>query len=297
MELDLTRIFIKVVQNGSFSRAAELLKIPKSTVSKAVSRLENETGTKLLVRTTRSLSLTASGRAFYDTCLAPITILEDAAKSLSGKDSILSGLVRLTAPEDLGAYAIAPAIADLVNKHPGLSFEFEYTDKIVDLVKDGFDLAVRIGKLRETNFRAKKVGEFSLGLVASAKYLKSHEKIRSPKDLASHNCLSYSDPRFLTRWPLKSAKSFEQPPITPRITSNQMSSLMAMAIEHAGVAYIPLYIAHREIAAGRLVRVLPDWKSPGLPVSIVSPLASSTSARLKITHECITSAIRKIVEA
>src|SRR4051812_36061970 len=110
MDLELTRYFVKVVQNGSFSRAADLLKLPKSTVSKAITRLEHDTGTKLLLRTTRSLTLTAAGRAFYDTCLGPVHILEDAQKSLYGQDSILSGTLKITAPEDLGAHVISPAV-------------------------------------------------------------------------------------------------------------------------------------------------------------------------------------------
>lgn len=129
--IELTRIFVKVIQHGSFSKAADSLKIPKSTVSKAISRLERETGTKLLLRTTRSQTLTASGRAFYETCLEPLQILEDAQKSLFGKDAIIAGKIRITAPEDLGTHVIAPIIGELSQSYDKLFFELLYLNKVV----------------------------------------------------------------------------------------------------------------------------------------------------------------------
>ena len=180
MEIELIRIFVKVVQQSSFSRAAEILKVPKSTVSKAITRLEYETGAKLLLRTTRSLTLTAVGRAFYETCMGPIQTLEEAQKSLNGNESILTGLVRVTAPEDLGIEIIAPTIGELSRKHPLLNFELNYTDDIVDLIKEGFDIAIRIGKLPESSLKVKRIGEIQIIPVASPKYLKNASKIFNP---------------------------------------------------------------------------------------------------------------------
>ncbi len=291
MDLDLIRIFVKVIQNGSFSKAAALLKLPKSTVSKSVSRLENETGTKLILRTTRSLSLTSAGRAFYETCLGPVQTLEDALKSLYGGDSILSGLVRVTAPEDLGSHVIAAAMAELTASHPTLSFELHYTDELIDLVKDGFDIAVRIGRPRESSFKIRRAGEVVLVLVASPTYLKGKEKIRQPRDLADHACLTYSDQAY-SRWTLRSSKNTVQIPMKARISSNQMSSLLKTALAHGGVALIPHYLCKAELEAGKLVRVLPEWSSPGFPVSILSPLSSSTSARLRISIDRILTSLQ-----
>ncbi len=281
--IELTRMFVRVVQNGSFSRAAELLKIPKSTVSKGISRLERETGTQLLLRTTRSLTLTAAGRAFFDTCTGPIQILEDAQKSLYGKDSILSGLVRITAPEDLGSYVISPAIGALAKKNPALNFELNYTDREVDLVRVGFDLAVRIGRLRESNLKSKKVAEVTLILVASPAYLKAADKIRNPKDLESHSCLTIN--ARAPEWTLRSKSSSATVKFNPRLISNQMTSIMNISVSGAGVALIPAYLCAKEIEDGQLVQVLPEWTSPGLNVSLISPLSSASSARLKVTSD------------
>lgn len=296
MELETTRIFVKVVQHESFSRAAELLKLPKSTVSRAVSGLEKETGTRLLVRTTRSLTLTSAGRAFYDTALGPVQILEDAHKSLFGQDSMLTGPVRITAPEDLGSQVVAGAMGKLAKENPGLCFELIYTDEVLDLVKDNFDLAVRIGKLPPSSYRARKLGDVELGLVASPAYLKQAGKISGPRDLAAHDCLSYLSPSSQAVWELRSGKESARVPVRPRMISNQMTSLVKMALAGSGIAFVPLHLVKPELEAGRLVRVLPQWVSASLPCSLVSPLALGSSARLRICADRIAAAVSAALE-
>lgn len=287
LELDLTRIFVKVVQNNSFTKAASILNMPKSTVSKAISRLEKMTATKLIVRSTRSLSLTSAGRTFFDASLGPVNQLEDAQKSLYGQDNVLAGLVRITAPEDLGTFVVAPAIAKLSSQHPDLKFEICYTDKVVDLVKDGYDLAIRIGKTRDSNLILKRAGEVVLVPVASPKYLNSREKIRTPNDLKKHTVLCLNIQTIIDSWTLRSSKGTIHIPLTPKIVSNQMSSLMMMSIAGAGITLVPNYLCQPHIESGRLIRLLPDWSSPGMAVSIISPLAPSSSARLKLTIDQI----------
>lgn len=291
MELDLVRVFVKVIQNGSFSRAAEVLKAPKSTVSKAVTRLERETGTKLLLRTTRSLSLTPAGKAFYDACLGPVQAIEDAQKSLYGQDSILSGMVRITAPEDLGNEIIAPAVGELVKRHPALFFELNYTDEIIDLVKEGFDVAVRIGRLMESGLKVKRIGKIVLIPVASPQYLKSRQKIAAPRDLERHDCLFLSAPP--AKIELHSGRETVRVPITLRIRTNQTSSLLKAAEAGAGVAFVPSFFCREEIETGKLVRVLPQWKGSAVPVSLLSPLSLASSVRLKVVGEYLSEKIRK----
>ena len=266
--------------------------IPKSTVSKAVSRLERETGTKLMLRTTRSLTLTAAGRAFYDSCLGPIQLIEDAQKSLFGRDSILTGLVRITAPEDLGTQVIAPALGELAKKNSGLCFEINNTDEVVDLIKEGFDLAVRVGKLQTSGLRAKRIGEVTLIPVASPRYLKTKAKISSPQDLQDQDCLALKARKLTAPWILRSSRETARVAVNVRIASNQMSSLLKAAVAGAGVALVPTFLCFPAIAAGELIRVLPEWNGPSVQVSLISPLASTSSARLKVTSEHIVAAIR-----
>jgi DNA-binding transcriptional LysR family regulator len=294
MEIELTRIFVKVVENSSFSKAALFLKLPKSTVSKAVSRLEKETGTKLLLRTTRSLTLTAAGRSFYETCMGPIRTLEDAQKSLYGADDILSGLIRLTAPDDFGNFVVSGAVAELLKKHPGLNFDLKFTNESLDLVKEGFDIAIRIGKLKESSLKAKKIGDTKLILVASSSYLKNKPAPRTPKELADHSCLAIAG--IANKWELQSKKGTMSVHIQPRIDCNQVSSLMTMAHAGAGIALLPMFVCRAAIESGKLVRVLPDWTSSGWPVSMLSPVGSASSARLKITMDHLFAAVQAALQ-
>lgn len=285
MDIELVQFFVKVVKSGSFSKAAIGLGVPKSTVSKAVSRLESETGAKLLLRTTRSQTLTAAGKAFYDSCVGPIQAIEDAQKSLQGNDSILSGNLKVTASEDLGTEVLAPAAGRLTRKHPGLTFELIYSDEVMDLVKDGYDLAVRIGFLKESSLKSKKVGEIKLILVASPGYLKTAPKIQKPEDLKDHDCLALGNQSTRRQWGLKSNSGSAQVAIQAKIVSNQMTSLLKAAISGAGIAMVPAFLCRSWIDSKDLVRVLPQWSSPGLPVSILSPLPFSSSARLRVTAD------------
>jgi DNA-binding transcriptional LysR family regulator len=296
MELEPTRIFVKVVQQGSFSRAAELLKLPKSTVSRTVSGLEAASGTKLLLRTTRSLTLTAAGRAFYENCAGPVQALEHARRSLDGQDNVLVGNVRITAAEDFGAHVVTPAVGQLMQEHPGLVFELHYTDKIVDLVKGGYDLAVRIGRLAPSRLKAKRFGEVVMVAVASPEYLKQRPAIRKPQELSTHDCMMFTPRSPAPAWTFRSAGKSVTVPVKPKLTVNQMSSLVALAVQGAGVALLPLFLCRHDLQSGRLARVLPDWRSDVMPVSIVSPVGASSSFRLKLIADKLAEAIDRALK-
>ncbi len=291
MGLEPTRIFVKVIQQGSFSRAAELLKLPKSSVSRAISRLEAEAGTKLLLRTTRSLTLTAAGRAFYESCAGAVQALEDARKSLDGQDSIVVGTVRLTAPEDFGVHVVSPVIGKLAKEHPGLVFELHYTDSVVDLVKGGYDLAIRIGKLNPSRLKAKRFGEVVLVAVAAPDYLKRRSAIKKPHDLVAHDCIMFTPRSPSPNWTFRSAGKAVRVPIKPKLVANQMTSLVAMAVQGVGIAIVPMFLCKTELQSGQLVRVLTDWNGDSMPIAIVSPIGSSSSSRLKLISDKLAEAI------
>jgi DNA-binding transcriptional LysR family regulator len=279
------------ILDEAFSKAADLLRLPKSTVSRTISHLEEVTGTKLLVRTTRSLTPTAAGLALFESASGAVQQLEDATRSIQGKDSVVAGTLRLTAPEDLGAHIISPVIAKLSRQYPELSFELNYTDEIVDLVREGYDFAIRLGKLAPSRFKVKKLGEVVVVPVAAPGYLEENEKIRQPQDLAKHDCLVYRSESSRPKWTLHSGRQVVQVAIQPKIAANMMSSLLSMAKQSAGVAFIPKYLCQKELMAGELVRVLPGWEEAGLPVHIVSPLGTGATGKLKIVASSLTSGI------
>lgn len=293
--LELTRIFVKVVECGGFSRAADTLKLPKSTVSKAVARLERDLDVKLLVRTTRTVAPTAAGRAYFDQCAGPVASLELAQRAITGRDRDVGGLVRLTAPEDYGAQIVSPAIADLVARYPRLSFDVRYTDQVVDLVREGFDLAVRLGELRASRLYARRLGESTLIAVASPSYMQSAPRLRRPSDLSAHSCLTIAAGG--TEWALRSSRELVRLRVEPRVVCNQMTSLIQMTSRGAGVALVPSFLCRAEVASGELVHVLPAWSRPGMTVSIAAPLPTSASARQKVVIEHLAAAIRRSLGA
>jgi LysR family transcriptional regulator, regulator for bpeEF and oprC len=295
-DLESIRVFVKVVELGSFTRAADLLLLPKSTVSRAVSRLEAQSGTQLMLRTTRSLKLTAAGQALYESGVGPVRALEELRRSLQDQDQVLSGSVKITTTEDLGIFAVSPALGSLARKHPGLSFEFNYTDELVDLVKQGYDLAIRRGRLNPSRFRATRLGETALVLVASPGYLESRPAPKSPKDLAGHDCLAYSPALTGPRWTLVSKKGTATVPIRIRASGNQMGSLAHIASRGGGIAFLPRYVCGEDLDRGRLVRVLPEWSGPRVAVWMVSPRASTTPARMKLVSEALAEGVRKLLE-
>lgn len=293
MDIERVRVYVRVVQMSSFSKAASALRLPVSSVSRAVSALERETGTKLLVRTTRSIRPTTAGLAFFESSNGPVQALEDAMRLLHGQDNGIAGNLRITAPEDLGAHVISPVLATLSRQHPELSFELNYTDEIVDLVKEGYDLAIRIGRLGPSRFKVRKLGEIVLIPVASPKYLEGRKKIRTPQDLAAHDCIVYKPGSARPKWTLQSGRETIQVAIKPKIIANMMTSLLAMAKQSAGVAFIPKYLCQAEISTGELIRVLPGWAEPGLTVQSVAPLGTSASTRLKVISALLLEGIER----
>lgn len=281
--IENSRIFVKVVQLGSFSKAAALLKLPKSSVSRAVSQLESSTGTRLLVRTTRSLTLTAAGRSFFESCVGPLQTLEDALKSLDGQESTLQGTVKITGPEDLGSFVISPTLAQLSREYPGLRFELKYTNEVLDLVREGFDIAIRLGPLKQTTFKAQKLGEVVLIFAASPEYLKGRKLAKAPGE--SLDYLTFHPPLENSHWALKSQGRTVRTKLEAKIVSNQLSTIVDMCVQGAGVGLVPSYLCEEHFRTGKLVHVFKDWSATSYPVSLVTPLASNSSARLRLVSQ------------
>jgi DNA-binding transcriptional LysR family regulator len=300
--LENTRLFAIVVQTGSFTAAARLTHLPKSTVSRAVRALEDDAGTRLLNRTTRSLSLTAAGRIYFESCAPHLNALEDAQRALGGMDSVVAGTIKLTAPEDLGKFVVAPAVSEMLREWPELVFELNFTNDVVDLVRGGYDLAVRIGKLQQSSFKFRKAGEIRLVLVASKSYLHDHGVPESPAELAGHAALTMGPSIIGAQWSLscdahrqttsRHGRKSVQIDVTPRVLCNQMTTLAALAEAGSGIALLPLYICQEALAAGRLQHVLPMWSQSNFPVSVVSPHSGVSSARVKLCGELLAERIR-----
>jgi DNA-binding transcriptional LysR family regulator len=275
-------VFAQVVESGSFARAAERLGLSTSACSRHVSDLEAHLGSRLLNRTTRRLSLTESGQAFHERTLQLLSDLEEAEQLAAQSTSVPRGTIRLTCSLNFGVRHLAPAMAEFLSRHAQVKFDVSVADRIVDLVEDGYDLAVRIGQVGSTNLVARRLGEMRAVLCASPAYLARHGVPQAPADLARHNCFTYANVAQPGVWRFVDAEGREQSVnIAGNVHANNGDMLCAMAVDGAGIVNEPDFIVGPDVRAGRLVRLLPGWQGLRADIWAVYPSRRHLSAKVR----------------
>src|SRR4030095_9915832 len=249
--------FTRVVEAGSFAGAATRLGVSVSSVSRLVADLEAHLGSRLLNRTTRRISLTEAGRAFHERSIQLLADLEEAETLASEGAAIPRGTLRLSGPVTFGTEHLAPAIARFMQRYPTVRLELELSDRIVDLVDEGFDAAVRIGAVRGQNLVARRVGATKLVCCASSAYLAAHGEPRTPEDLAKHACLLYQYAPQRDTWPFTDKQGAERRiRVSGPAYANNGAFLAALARDGIGIAYEPDFIVGADVRAGHLVQIL-----------------------------------------
>ncbi|ABC81984.1 LysR family transcriptional regulator [Anaeromyxobacter dehalogenans] len=270
MDLNRIAVFAQVVEAGSFTAAAASLGLRKSSVSRAVAALEGELGIRLLQRTTRRLSLTDAGRAYYERTRDALAGLREASEEAAALGAEPRGTVRVTAPVDL-----APDLARLTDAflraHPQVRVEVSLTARYVDLVKEGFDLAIRAGVLADSSLLARKLSDSALALFAAPSYLEARGRPRRLADLARHDCLLYRAGGETAVWRLTGRRGEEQVTVRGRAAADEFAFVRGMLLAGAGIALVPTGMVAAHLRTGALERVLPQYVRRGGPVSVVWP--------------------------
>jgi DNA-binding transcriptional LysR family regulator len=303
--VDLNRIatFVKVVDAGSFTGAAERLGVPKSSVSRGVAHLEEELGTRLLQRTTRSLTLTDAGRAFYERARAHLAALEDTTNEIADMGRDPRGTVRVTAPVDFGTVLLADIVARFVKKHPKIRVELALTARRVDLVAEGFDLAIRFGSLEDSTLVARRLGPTSMGLFAGAAYLRKRGTPKKVQDLASHDFILFRSRAVMSPLRLRGPDGDEMVHVDGPVEADDITFIRAAVVAGAGIGLLPMFLCGaalenprcREAAeAGSIVRVLPEHVMPGAPAHIVTPSTRQEPARATLFREFLVDALKNV---
>jgi DNA-binding transcriptional LysR family regulator len=275
-------VFAKVVEQGSFARAAERLGMSTSTASRHVAELEAHVGVRLLNRTTRRLSLTEAGQAFLERTVQLLADLEEAEAAVGAAALVPRGTLRLTAPVTFGERYLAPAIAAFGARHADVRFDVELSDRAIDLVDEGFDLAVRIGPAGSQALIARRLGTTQLVCCASPGYLAARGTPATPADLAGHTCLSYAYVATRDTWRFRDRDGGEHVARPGgRVHANNGRFLAALAAEGAGIVLEPDFIVGDDVRAGRLVTVLPDFTPPSSPVHALYPSRRHLSAKVR----------------
>jgi DNA-binding transcriptional LysR family regulator len=274
--------FAKVVESGSFARAAERLDVSVSSISRRVSELEAHLDARLLNRTTRRLSLTESGRAFHERCVQLLADLEEAEESASAGTAHLRGTLRLTCGTTFGTRYLAPAIAEFVGHHPQMRFDVELSDRVVDLVDEGFDAAVRIGRIGSQQLVGRRIGETRLVCCASPAYLERHGVPQLPEDLTKHACLTYEHSPQKNVWPFEDSTGTDRSVrIDGPIHANNGRFLTAMAVAGVAITIAPDFIVAPEVRAGRLVPLLPGFEAAPANIYVAYPSRRHLSAKVR----------------
>ena len=274
--------FVKVVETGSFARAAQRLDTSVSSVSRHVSDLEAHLDARLLNRTTRRLSLTESGRAFHERCVQLLADLEEAEESAGSATITPRGTLRLTASITFGARHLAPAIAEFITRFPAMRFDVELSDRAVDLVDEGFDIAVRIGAIGSQNLVGRKIGATRLVCCAAPSYLARQGEPATPEELASHACLTYEYSSLGNVWPFRDRDGRERNVrIAGPVHANNGRFLEALAVQGTGVVYEPDFIVGPDVQAGKLTPILREFVTPPASIYIVYPSRRHLSAKVR----------------
>ena len=276
--------FVRVVETGSFARAASRLGVSTSAVSRQVSELEAHLDVRLLHRTTRRLSLTEAGQSFFEHAVQLLADLEDAEASVRLATTSPRGTLRLTCGVSFGIRYLAPALAEFAAVHPGILYDLDVSDRAVDLVEEGFDLAVRIGTLGHSGMVARRLGWTQIVCCAAPSYLaRSGGPPATPADLAQHECLSYSTVGVPNTWHFAAEGGGEPVAvrITPRHRSNNGQQLAALAVHGLGIVFAPDFIVAADIRAGTLVPLLPQHRPPRTAIAAVYPSRRHLSAKVR----------------
>ncbi|PTS78705.1 LysR family transcriptional regulator [Sphingomonas sp. HMWF008] len=280
-DLEAWAIFACVVEHRSFSGAAEAIGVSKATVSKAITRLEQHLGQSLFHRTSRRLSLTENGKALAEHAARILAEANSAEEAALDAASAPTGLVRVAAPMSLGLIAIAPVIADFLAEHPGIEIDLHLSDARVDIVAEGFDVALRIATLPDSSLRTRKLADVQVHLVAAPDYLARAGTPTHPGQLGEHRCFTYTN--ITTPWRFVGPDGTEvSVRLQGPLATNSGEAMLPALRRGLGIAMLPDFIAGEDIASGRLVPILSDWIPHGGALHLMTPPGTLRPARVEV---------------
>jgi DNA-binding transcriptional LysR family regulator len=295
--LESMQVFMRVAEQASFTRAAESLGLLKATVSQAVQQLENSLGTRLLHRTTRKVQMTLDGHAYYERCKELLADVEAVQTMFQRSGESVRGRLRVDLPIGLARRYVIPRLPDFLRAHPQIEFELSTTDRLVDVVQEGFDCVLRVGAPRDPQLIARPVGELAFINVASADYLRRRGTPRTVEDLATHDLVHYVSV-FGNR-----SEGFEYPAdggfkllaMSGPVVVNSSDAYHAACLAGLGIIQVPLIGVQEEIARGEVVEILPQLKPAPMPVSLLYAHRRNLPKRVRVFMDWIVEILQPVV--
>jgi DNA-binding transcriptional LysR family regulator len=283
MDLNTIAMFTQVVECGSFTQAAEVLDLTKSTISRKVAELETHLGVRLLTRSTRNLVLTQEGEEFYQSCVQMLEIMEQAELEVTANQDLIRGRLKVVMPVELGQQVMGKYINDFLKLYPNVIIHLELTNREVDIIGDGIDVYAQVGDVTDSSMVARQFHSSRRILVASPEYLAQYGDITHPEDLTPpHHQIKVYNAVKVPTWLLMQTDEQVRIDLPYRLRVNTITSSLMGCVDGLGIAILPEFICREDLAAGRLVQLLADWYMPKVPVSFVYAQRKLMPKRLRV---------------
>jgi DNA-binding transcriptional LysR family regulator len=295
-KLQAMRSFVRVAEAGSFSAVAEESDTTQSAISKQVAALERDLGAKLLTRTTRSLALTEEGARYFAQARRLVAEIAEAESAVRAGEEELRGWLRIAASVGFGRLKLMPLVQSFLKQHPKVRIDLRLNDGFIDLVEQGIDVAVRLGELEDSGLVARRIGTSRRLLLAHRNYLrqlpKGSKAPRAPGDLATCNCIVYTELPWRNAWTLTAGAGAREPigsthvvRVGGNLQTNSSEVIRAAVLAGMGIGFAPSWLFEEELASGAVQHVLPDWEASSIPIHLVSPRERRESAKVKAFAE------------
>jgi DNA-binding transcriptional LysR family regulator len=286
------KTFAAVVDGGSFVQAADALGMSKPAVSRHVAELEQRLGVRLLQRTTRKLSLTEEGRLFYGRCKSVLSDVEVAEEEITAKSIAVKGLIKVNVPVSYGLLELAPLWPDFMTEYPDVELDITLADRIVDLVEEGYDLAVRIARLANSSLVSRKLASTRMVLCASPGYLKKHGQPKHPYELTEHAVMSYSLLATGDQWDFEGPEGKVSVTVKPVMRTNSGDTCTAAARKNKGVILQPSFMVSADLRSGVLIELMPQYPSIEFGVYAVYPTRQYVSPKVRALIDFLSKALK-----
>lgn len=281
-QINAMKVFRRVIETGSFTAVANEMGITQPTVSKHINSLESYHGTKLMNRSTRQLHPTDTGLMYYERCCLILDELDDIDEQMRAQLSLPAGTLRVNAPVTFGRLQILPRLWKFLKQYPEVKFDMFMDDNYVDLVKEGIDVAIRIGPLTDSTLIARKIGIMHRYTVASPEYIKKHGKPETLQDLLQHNCLVYNLLTTRNDWYFQGKKGMEKIAVHGTFSTNNPDAIRGALLAGLGVAASPDWLVEEDIKQGRLVEIMTDYKPTSLDINAIYPQRRFMPAKVNL---------------
>jgi len=275
-------LYASVVENKSFSGASRHLNVPVSTISRKINDLESDLGVRLLERSTRKLRVTELGQAYYECCRRGLEEFDAGLSLINDRQSEVSGTLRISIPPNLADVLISPLVCAFQTRYPKTIAKILVTERYVDLIEDGVDIAFRVGKLQDSSLVARRLLSYRHLLVASKKYLRINGEPKHPRDLINHRLLTFEGWQGALTWDLYNNNKLQKFSVNSALSINEMAGLQYAAKEHQGIANIPAILCAEALQNNTLVEVMPKWQFATSNLSVIYPSSRNTSRMVKL---------------